>query len=497
MYQLKEYIDRLFLIYGNVRDEYILPDNRTVPLDRYLDLYLREHLDYEAIIFLDNKGLYSFDPKSFQLSVKTIKKKTTNKNFSKLKRPKNNIVIDYTAQKSTEVNETKLRRSYNGDINEILAFIMYHIKRSDLKIAFIVYEGSLFAKLPVSSDIWIQFQGLLRNEILQLDSSNRNIFIWADGEALTTLSDRFVNLGLDFFFSLKDNQERSFGIATLINISYPKKDEILQALIMRSLETGVYPDYSQLEKNAPIISGELFQKEESLKKFRQYLNTDADFWDYITQEYNLKDDETPAIEELKNMVGMGSVFQEIKRIIYGLDKKERTYEADYNNTPERFLKPQAQSLSNIPHLALLGNPGTGKTTVARLIGRILKEEGILESGQLIEVSRQDLVAGYVGQTALKVGEQVAKAMGGILFIDEAYSLVTGDGNDFGQEALATLVKAMSDYQGAFMVIFAGYRDETLEMFNRNPGTNRRVTNIYLPDYNKDDLAKIMLGIMES
>lgn len=496
MFELKNYIERLFLIYGNVRDEFILTDNRTVALDRYLDLYLREQLKYESVMFLDTKGLYTFDFNCYQrLDKSNEKKKTAKKSLLKLKRSKNNIIVDYPSEKPEIDSNGKIRKTYNGDIIEILQFVMHHIQRSDVKIAFIIYEGSLFEKFPQSSDVWIQFQGLLRNGIFQLDSSNQNIFVWADGEALQTLSDRFARLGLDFLFSLDHFENKTFGLASLKNITCPKKDEIFKAMLLKSLSTGVYPDYSELEKKSSIIAGMLSQKEESLKEFRQHLNSNEDYWIHLKQKYSLKNEEAPALDKLENMVGMVKVFLQIKRIVCSIDKTDKCYEADYSKTPERFLKPQTKKLPHIPHLAILGNPGTGKTTVARLIGSILKEEGVLESGQLIEVSRQDLVAGFQGQTAIKVGEQVAKAMGGILFIDEAYQLVTGEGDDFGKEALAELVKAMSTFAGQFMVIFAGYENETLQMLSYNPGSERRVTKIKLPDYSKEDLTQIMLQLI--
>ncbi len=140
------------------------------------------------------------------------------------------------------------------------------------------------------------------------------------------------------------------------------------------------------------------------------------------------------------------------------------------------------------HLVFVGNPGTGKTTVGRLVGQIYRALGILEKGTLVETDRSGLVAGYLGQTAIKTSEMITKALGGLLFIDEAYALAA---DQYGDEAIATLVKSMEDHRDDLVVIVAGYPDEMEYFIANNPGLESRfATTISFPDYTTDELVQI-------
>lgn len=143
------------------------------------------------------------------------------------------------------------------------------------------------------------------------------------------------------------------------------------------------------------------------------------------------------------------------------------------------------------HMIFKGNPGTGKTTIARLIARLFKEMGVLQKGHLVEVERADLVGEYIGHTAQKTREQIRRALGGVLFIDEAYSLTRGGERDFGKESIDTLVRGMEEYKSEFVLILAGYREEMNSFIRSNPGLKSRFPIIIdFPDYTLDELMKI-------
>lgn len=186
--------------------------------------------------------------------------------------------------------------------------------------------------------------------------------------------------------------------------------------------------------------------------------------------------------ELNNLTGLSKVKQQISDLI-AYQKVQKLREVQGLNKVNRTL-----------HLAFLGNPGTGKTTVARIVGRIYKQIGLLSKGHFIEVSRTDLIAGYQGQTSLKVKKVVDQAKGGVLFIDEAYSITENEHSDsYGRECLTELTKALENYREDLVVIVAGYNDQMNVFFKSNPGLKSRFNNfIQFDDYNTDELENILI-----
>lgn len=191
-----------------------------------------------------------------------------------------------------------------------------------------------------------------------------------------------------------------------------------------------------------------------------------------------------ALSALHNMIGLTKVKNDIDELV----KLVRFY--------KEIGKDVRQSFSL--HSVFTGNPGTGKTTVARILAQIYKALGILERGNLVECDRQSLVGGYVGQTALKTTEVLNKAMGGVLFIDEAYSLSEGGENDFGKEAIETILKRMEDNRGDFIVIVAGYTDNMKKFIESNPGLKSRFDReFHFDDYNVDQLTEIAVKMLSA
>ncbi|TDW17443.1 AAA family ATPase [Kribbella kalugense] len=191
------------------------------------------------------------------------------------------------------------------------------------------------------------------------------------------------------------------------------------------------------------------------------------------------------IAELNAMTGLGPVKARVHELVAEAKLAKLRIEAGV-----RLPKPMG-------HLVFSGNPGTGKTTVARVLAEVYRDLGMLSSGHLVEVGRADLVASYIGQTAPKVTEVVERSLGGVLFVDEAYSLFNGSERDFGREAVATLIQLMETHRDNLIVVMAGYPNEMYDLVDSNPGVKSRIRRfVNFPDYTDAELHEIFLQAVE-
>lgn len=221
-----------------------------------------------------------------------------------------------------------------------------------------------------------------------------------------------------------------------------------------------------------------------------YVDLKEEFFNKAVEKEKEEEIETvdfaTAFSELDNLVGLKTVKDRLKKVFA------------MHQTNQKRVEKGLDPVEVTHHLVFSGSPGTGKTTVARIVAKLYRAIGVLPSGHLVETGREDLVGKFIGHTAPAVKKKVEEAMGGVLFIDEAYTLThykASASNDFGSEAIATLLKEMEDHRGKFVVIAAGYTKEMSEFVQANPGLSSRFSTVIdFPDYDADELLTVFKGL---
>lgn len=488
----QDYLRRVFFLYGGTDDAYYVNGILLNSMEYMLEMHLRQ-IGYDVVLFYNGvQGLYCFTGQSAEQRDRYFRQPV--KGDSSLDSDMAELFGDDMPATPVQENKEAPRQIALNDL-EIPGFADKVMRETRVRSALVFSDGWDFLENTDNSA-----QRSLSNRMrswYHLESENHNIciFCFADlnQQHLSECIRRSSHWG---FLEEKILEGNGFSDAVKY-ISIPGEDEIRQLLASRD----EYINASRAERASLLRAArqQMHTMGNSLRGLCAYLKYEPDAFAKLL---DCLDDDSKALDTLRSTRGWEPVAEAIDRMAetvsaIGMVSPPQPCDGTLYrmNEGENALVPAGVSLN----MVFEGPPGTGKTTIAKLLGRIYRQMGLLPSGHVVECARDDLVGRYIGHTAVNTRAQIEKAMGGILFIDEAYSLYHGgdDNRDFGREAIDTLVEAMTRNVGSFAVVLAGYPKEMEDMLSANPGLRSRFGQniITLPDYEPPLLRQIALDYL--
>lgn len=473
--------DRFIVLYGaNTSDTFCSQDLLLRNIEQVLHKYLRCE-GYQRILFYSGiQKLYFLDEKSrdrSRLQPQSVANSASSEpmRFGGALGNKRGLLGKKSAQTNTPATPPLTAPHSNRRLQDaaILPFFETAMQDSSQKSAIVFSNAEDLGNFDNRRELFGRIVDWSR-----LPPNNRNLCIFIfHHENRTTLQDFCQRIEFTFLANLANNGNDSNSSAVnFVRLNGPNAIEIGALRDYFRLEHRKVVDWNGADKLCSWIAGEnkpLNYWYDRFETARQISLTEARRLGWLSADMNAK----PALERLAEMTGLAAVKDAIRRRMQVLEIERERLQQGISSEPIRL------------HVIFKGNPGTGKTTVARLIGEIYRDLGLLKRGHLKEVARQDLVADHIGGSAIRTNEAIDAALNGVLFIDEAYTLTQG-GDSFGQEAVDTLVKRMEDERHRLVVIVAGYPDEMVEFVKSNAGLQRRLMEIVFEDYNPAELLEI-------
>jgi len=504
---------RVFLCHGLVRDRFLPPQGVPVHFDEFLYQHLRG-LGYSTILYYSHRGLYFFDHASRERVITGDGAKQPTAlaagqpaRVSPLAQGPGGLSLRRCAPVPAGPIQTEPGAPMCYPLLNRLTEILVTLQRLTAPgsaDAAVIFDTDHISDLGTNGPTTAQFRGFLERDLRSLPPSSRTILIFLFGMELAQLAEQVRRKpALDLLLSVDDRLVPQ-GIATRIHIGAPERDEVARLIHYYRLVHGLRVDWKTLEQAVLQLTAAFKTDTSQGQRLGGSLKVLEHWLDQLAEGGQTLDTtavraitgrhlaEHSALERLDAMIGLAEIKSHVRRTLKSWEHLRPSPRRGHSGVELlRLLQPQTQAGSgDFLHLVLSGNPGTGKTTVAQLLGEIYQEAGLLETGHTVKVGRDGLVGGYVGQTAMKTRERIEQALGGVLFIDEAYSLAQGGETDFGVEAITTLIDAMDTYKDRLCVIFAGYPRDMEKLIASNDGFSRRIKHIVLEDYAPTQLADI-------
>ena len=495
---------RFFFLVGKTKDTFVDESLASYDLEYMVFDHLKK-LGYERIMFYGKvQKLFCYDEHSYQLVLNASQVQTAPAAQKPMLTagPLSGRLLGRQAPRpaNTPLPANVL---HFGKMNDLDAFqrIDYcmHDKRHKTAVVFNNAEDFMAFFGQVRTDRGSEsiqskiFDSINNYDGLPFDNSNLMLFIFPQ-RSLSETTSIYGNMGglWHTFFQSK------MGKGNVIEIGVPAQAEIRNAINLIRITHGLTVDLRKIEEISKLFAKTAFANDLALTELMHQMLVCADNRQTLdwaaAEQIRGKRSQKSAFEQLDALIGMESVKHQIRALQKRAERMEKAADVGYIPRIQPQPKPPNQGVNL--NFVLTGNPGSGKTTVARLLGEIYYELGFLPGGHTVKVTRSDLVAGYVGQTAIKTRACIDRAIGGVLFVDEAYTLKRAqeDGttdHDFGQEAIDTLLEAMSARAGEFAVVVAGYPREMQGFLNSNPGLQRRFSKIiHIDDYTPEELRRI-------
>jgi len=523
-YFFTSYEKRFFFLFGKTDDEFCPGGLGLYNIEEMLHSQLKK-AGYQRIVFFNGQQkIYFYDRESKRLCKRQDATSKNNSNASRVQSSSKkesklcagplgmNRLCRQLGQESVQQNSQSSAPHVAqndeealdlGGMNDLsMVGLLNHCMHDENTKTAVVYSDGLDFINFTESEAQRSMAFNLGTWSSRLFSTNQNICIFIfPGVDMTEMENALEN-HLQWKF-LKNQMFTDKGQPTsqVYSIVSPRQDEISNLIHYIRLKRNLRLDWQSLPDAVITITRNICSQGKKLKNLGAQLLC---YQDLSAQSLSILTGDLKgqrALERLNSMQGVEPVKTRLHKMI--ALKQESMGQEKINMQPgslwtvNRLVPEEPKMKKNIInlHLVLKGNPGTGKTTVAKLMGEIFRDAGFLELGHVVKASREDLVGEYVGHTAIKTSQKIKEAMGGVLFIDEAYSLIEKGESDFGPEAVVTILEAMENHKGEFSVVVAGYPDRIDNFLDSNPGLRRRFGEkniLTIPDYPPELLHKIFV-----